>query len=81
MRDRFYLPLLGLASVLVVALAAVWPQGLGDRSPGPFGYEPYQRTPQMQAAMQREHDDAERRLDRAREAVHDLQSQALQPAR
>ena len=81
MRDHLYLPLLGLASVLVVALAAVWPQGLGDRSPGPFGREPYQRTPQMQAAMRREHDAAERRLDRAREAVHDLQSQALQPAR
>ena len=51
------------------------------RQPGPFGREPYQRTPEVQAAMQREHAAAQKRLNRAREAVHDLQSQALQPAR
>ena len=81
MRDRFYLPMLGLAAVLAVALAAVWPQGLGDRSPGPFGREPEQRRPEVQAAMRRQHDSAQRRVNRAREAVHDLQLQALQPAR
>jgi hypothetical protein len=79
MLDRLYLPLLAVASVLVIALAAVWPQGLGDRSPGPFGHTPVQRTPQMQAAMQRENEAAQRRLNRAREAVRDLQSQTLRP--
>ena len=33
MLDRFYLPLLGLLAIGAVALARVWPQGLGDRSP------------------------------------------------
>jgi hypothetical protein len=80
MLDRLYLPLLALASVLVIALAAIWPQGLGDRSPGPFGHTPVQRTPQVQAAMKRENEAAQRRLNRAREAVHDLQSQTLRPA-
>jgi len=79
MLDRLYLPLLAIASVLVIALAAVWPQGLGDRSPGPFGHTPVQRTAQMQAAMQRENEAAQRRLNRAREAVRDLQSQTLRP--
>ena len=34
MLDRLYLPLLGLATAAAIALALVWPQGLGDRSPG-----------------------------------------------
>ncbi len=44
MSDRVLLPLLGLAAVLMIALAAVWPQGLGARSPGPFGHQPMQKT-------------------------------------
>ena len=80
MSDRLYLPFLAIASALAVAVALVWPQGLGDRSPGPFGHEPVQRTPEMQAAMQREAMASERRLNRAREAVRDLQSQALKSA-
>lgn len=80
MLDRLYLPLLAILSVLAVALAAVWPQGLGDRSPPPFGHVPVQRTAAMQAAMKRETEASERRLNRAREAVRDLQAQSLQPA-
>ena len=45
MLDRLYLPILALAAVAVVAFAAVWPQGFGDRSPAPFGSVPLQRTP------------------------------------
>jgi hypothetical protein len=79
MLDRLYLPLLALAAVAVVALAMVWPQGLGDRSPGPFGSTPLQRTPAMQAAMRRETLAAQRRSNQVRDAAHDRQSQALAP--
>ena len=80
MLDRLYLPFLGLAAIAAVALAMVWPQGLGDRSPAPFGHTPVQRTPAMKAAMQRETENAQRRLNQAREAVRDLQSQAIAPS-
>ena len=80
MLDRLYLPVLALAAIAAVALAMVWPQGLGDRSPAPFGSVPVQRTPQMQAAMRREALAAQRRNNQARTAVHDLQSRALAPS-
>jgi hypothetical protein len=80
MLDRLYMPLLALATVLVIALAAVWPQGLGDRSPGPFGREPVQRTPEMQAKMRRATEESQSRINQAREAVRDLQSQAIAPS-
>jgi hypothetical protein len=38
MRDRLILPLLALAALAMIALALVWPQGLGGRSPAPFGH-------------------------------------------
>jgi hypothetical protein len=79
MLDRLYLPILALGAAAAVALALVWPQGLGDRSPGPFGHEPVQRTPAMQAAMRRETEAAERRVDQARKAVRNIQSQAIAP--
>jgi hypothetical protein len=81
MLDRLYLPLLALASVAVIALALVWPQGLGDQSPAPFGRFPVQRTPAVQAAMKREAQANERRLNRAREAVRELQAQQYSPGR
>jgi hypothetical protein len=80
MLDRLYLPFLGLAAIAAVALATVWPQGLGDRSPPPFGHTPVQRTPAMQAAMKRETEAAQRQLNQAREAVRDLQTQAIAPS-
>ena len=79
MLDRLFMPALIAAALLVTALAMVWPQGLGDRSPGPFGHEPVQRTPEVQAAMKRETEASEKRLREAREAVADLQSQAVAP--
>jgi len=39
MPDRFALPALALIAVAMIALALVWPQGQGRRSPGPFGHE------------------------------------------
>lgn len=38
MRDRLVLPLLVIAGLAMIALALVWPQGLGRRSPAPFGH-------------------------------------------
>lgn len=78
--DRFYLPFLALCAAGAIALAMVWPQGLGDRSPAPFGHEPIQRTPDMQAAMQREHLAAQRRTEQARQAVRNIQNQAIAPS-
>jgi hypothetical protein len=80
MLDRLYLPLLALAALAVVALALVWPQGFGDRSPAPFGSAPIQQTPAMQAAMRRETLAAQRRNNQTRAAVRDLQAQKLAPS-
>ena len=38
MSDRLFFSLAALAAVPMIRLAAVWPQGLGARSPGPFGH-------------------------------------------
>jgi hypothetical protein len=80
MLDRLYLPMLALLALAAVALAAVWPQGYGDRSPGAFGSTPIQRTPAMQAAMQRETLAAQRRTTQARDIVRDLQAHAIAPS-
>ena len=37
MSDRIFFVLMGLAAAGAIGLAMVWPQGLGARSPGPFG--------------------------------------------
>ena len=61
MLDRLYLPFLGLVAAAAIALSLVWPQGLGDRSPDPFGHTPVQQTPEVQAAMRRQTEAAVRR--------------------
>jgi len=38
MHDRLALPLLALAAAAMIAMALAWPQGLGRRSPAPFGH-------------------------------------------
>ena len=73
MFDRFYLGLLAVGTLAAVALALVWPQGLGERSPEPFGHEPVLRTAEMQAKMKRETEAAQKRLDQARQAVRNIQ--------
>ncbi len=40
MSDRLVFALLGGSAVLMIALALVWPQGQGARSPWPFGHAP-----------------------------------------
>jgi hypothetical protein len=53
MSDRIFLALMSAACVAMIGFAAIWPQGLGARSPGPFGHVPVQQTPQMRAIMAR----------------------------
>ena len=77
MLDRLYLPFLALLAAAAIALSLVWPQGIGERRPAPFGQAPVQRTPQMQAALRRETEASEARLRSAREAVRNLQAQAV----
>ena len=36
--DRWFFGGVLVVAVLMIALAAVWPQGIGARSPGPFGH-------------------------------------------
>ena len=36
MSDRVFFSIMGALAAGAIALAAVWPQGLGARSPGPF---------------------------------------------
>ena len=79
MLDRLYLPFLALLTLAVIALSLVWPQGIGDRSPDPFGHTPVQRTPAMQAALKRETEASEARLRAARESVRNLQTQTVAP--
>jgi hypothetical protein len=40
MSDRVFFPLMALVALALVALSLVWPQGLGTRSPAPFGHPP-----------------------------------------
>ena len=38
MSDAIFFSMVGLLAAGAIALALVWPQGLGDRSPAPFGH-------------------------------------------
>jgi hypothetical protein len=69
MSDRLFFGGLALLAAALIALAMVWPQGLGARSPGPFGSVPVQQRPEVQAAMRREAEANNARLQKAREAV------------
>jgi hypothetical protein len=53
MSDRLLFSLMGLCSAMMIAFALVWPQGLGARSPGPFGHTPVQQTAAAKAARAR----------------------------
>ena len=45
MSDRVFFSILAVLGVAVIALALVWPQGLGARSPAPFGKPLAQAAP------------------------------------
>ena len=42
--DRIFYPLAALIAAGLIALATVYPQGQGDRSPGVFGHPPELQT-------------------------------------
>jgi hypothetical protein len=49
MSDRMFFSLAALIAILMIALATVAPQGLGARSPGPFGRPLAQPAPDQAA--------------------------------
>ena len=53
MNDRVLLSLVAALAVALIGFAAIWPQGYGARSPGPFGHVPLQQTPEMKALVAR----------------------------
>jgi len=69
MSDRLKLSLLAAFALLMIAFSLVWPQGLGDRSPPPFGHVQLERTPAMQAALARATAKAQRQIQENRAAV------------
>jgi hypothetical protein len=53
MSDAVLFSLIGVAAALMIALALVWPQGLGTRSPAPFGHPPVEQAAAAKAARER----------------------------
>ena len=70
MPDRIFMPLMALIGLAMIAFSLVWPQGYGDRSPGPWGTVPVQQTPEMRAKIQREKDAARFRQEQAEQQVN-----------
>jgi hypothetical protein len=64
MSDWVFFPVLGLLAALVIALGLVWPQGMGARSPEPFGHAPVQQSEAYQAARLREENAVRQRTGR-----------------
>jgi len=78
MSDRMILTLLAAFAALMIAFAAVWPQGLGDRSPRPFGHTPVQRTPAMRAALVRATEKAQERIQEQKAAAEQAKRAAAE---
>lgn len=68
---------MAIVAAMIIALALVWPQGIGARSPGPFGHMPVQQTPEMQAAMKRQTEASQQRINQARETMRGMQAEAI----
>ena len=69
MFERLFFPGAALVALALIGLALVWPQGIGARSPAPFGHTPYYQSPEMKAAIKRRDEAAIRRAEQARRAV------------
>jgi hypothetical protein len=74
MPDRILMPFLALIGFAMIAFSLVWPQGYGDRSPGPWGTVPIQQTPEMRAKIQREKDAARLHEQQARDQAADARA-------
>jgi hypothetical protein len=53
MQDRVLFPLISVLALAMIGLALVWPQGLGARSPWPFGHAPTQQSQETKVARAR----------------------------
>ena len=51
MSDAFFFTVMGILAAGMIALALVWPQGLGARSPDPFGHT---TAAELRAVQQRQ---------------------------
>jgi hypothetical protein len=70
--DRIFYPLAALVAAGLIALALVYPQGEGERSPDPFGHTPTQQKAAELAALR-----ANARADiEARKAADTAKTQA-----
>jgi hypothetical protein len=74
MPDRIFMPLMALIGLAMIVFSLVWPQGYGDRSPGPWGSVPLQQTPEMRVKIQREKDAAAMHEQQARQQVSDARA-------
>lgn len=87
MPDQVFYPLAAIVAVLLIALSTVWPQGLGKRSPAPFGHAEvlpdYYRMVQERDARQKKKaaDRAAKAAQEAREAAEDAAASAVSKAR
>lgn len=74
MNDKLFYSLAALIAIAMVALSLVWPQGLGLRSPAPFGHEIV--LPDV-VRMERERE--ERRLKQEADAAAEAASRSADP--
>jgi hypothetical protein len=70
--DRIFYPLAALVAGALIFLAAVYPQGEGARSPGPFGHAPTQQTAAA-LALARRNAKIDLEVKRASEAMKNQQ--------
>jgi hypothetical protein len=73
MNDKLFYPLVIISIVFMVALALVWPQGEGARSPAPFGHAVIQPD-----RIRAQKEKAERKVKQKADEVHKA-AQKAQP--
>lgn len=80
MSDRLFYTLTALAALLMIGLALVWPQGLGRRSPAPFGH-PEVAPAYVEAQRRKAEADAAAAAERAarRAAAEAMKARAAEP--
>ena len=69
--DKIFYPAAAVLALLLIAFSLVWPQGLGQRSPGPFGHAVV-----MPDYFRMVNDQKARRLRQAEEKAVRLKAQA-----
>ncbi|ESQ77555.1 hypothetical protein [Asticcacaulis sp. AC402] len=73
--DKIFYPLATVIAILMIAFAMSWPQGLGTRSPAPFGHaeqlpDYYRMVKERDARLKREAvEKAERRAEQASQTL------------